>query len=121
MNQRWYDANLTLSMAISLLQNTHGARRSHVVNFLHQWLEQYYPDAISQVATQTSAPKFWGFIQKRTTLDEHCWTLIEALRFIPEDKRDLLALELIHYIYCLDHDDFEHLIPTDSGKLYRAS
>lgn len=109
--KRWYDQTPTLSIAVSLLQNTSLENRMKTVSFLITQLESDYPEAL-EMADQ--AKSGWlSFIQRRQTMEQNAWQAVETLQFVPEEGRHELALAVIRTIYQLENDQAEDLDLVD--------
>jgi hypothetical protein len=101
-------------MAISLLQNTSRENRDHATTWLESRVMKLNPHAIPTVATQHQGNWMLRLIQKRKTLTEKLWVVIESLRHVPETDRRSLASDLINYIDYLEHEaDPEDLFSTN--------
>lgn len=102
MNKRWYDQESTLSMAISLLQNASLQNRNQTVAYIYQQLQENYP--LVYPAMQETKHRVWDIVQRRKTMNDEAWGLVEMLRELSVEDRTHVALEMIRYIYCLEHD-----------------
>jgi hypothetical protein len=88
-------------MAVSLLQNASIEDRLQVVNHMRERLEEINPDVVAEALYKREG--FWSFVQKRQTMDDYSWRMVEALRFVPEKTSHVLATEMIYMIYCLEN------------------
>ena len=105
LNQRWYDGNATVSMAISLLQNVSAGHREKLIATIEQILQERYPWAYNEYK-QERFKEVWGvFFQKRKSMDRHAWFVVELWRYLSEDDRHKIALETINLVYCAEHED----------------
>jgi hypothetical protein len=102
LNKRWYDQNPTLSMAVSFLQNTTPQHRELTTAHFRRKISENYPDIGNQVTKE--AQGFWLLIQKRRSMDQEAWALVEMMRFLPDDEMETFAVELIRYIYRLENN-----------------
>ncbi len=111
MNKRWYDLHPTMSMAVSLLQNTTLNYRLKTVSFIENRIREIDPGITNRITQGNGG--FWAirFIQKRRTMDERSWAVVETMRYLSETDKEHMAKEIIRYIYCLENDenmDFLH-------------
>lgn len=104
MNRRWYDMEPTVSMAVSFLQNTEPDHRETTTSHFLKYLQSNYPELIRH-HFHPSNGGFWSVIQKRKTMGKSTWALVELLRYLPQEEKERLALEMIRFIYCLEHDE----------------
>ncbi len=105
MNKRWYDMHPTLSMAISLLQNAPIHHRHQAISYVGDIIRELYPGVTNRITLEPGG--FWSinFIHKRRSMDEKSWTLLETLRYLPDADKELMGIELIRYIYCLENEE----------------
>ncbi len=118
MRNRWYDSLPTVSMAVSLLQNTEPEYREMTTRYFTNKVNQLDPSLPARLQKEPTG--IWGFIQKRKSMDEASWVLVESLRYLPEEKMTALAGEMIHYIYQLEHADSVSL-GFDSTRMLQAA
>ncbi len=103
MNKRWYDSSPTVSMAVSLLQNATRDHRDLAISHIRSKLTELHPE-ILVMAEEKNVSNLWAFIQKRRTMDETSWKVVETMRFLSEDDREKFAIEIIRFVYCLEND-----------------
>lgn len=104
MNKRWYDLEPTLSMAISLLQNAPTEHRRQATVFINERFREQYPDALKK-AQAAEAYGMFAFLQKRRSMEQDAWHMVERLWYLPLEERTQLALEMIRFIYCLEYEE----------------
>ncbi len=100
MRKRWYDSDPTLSMAISLLENTQVEYREQTRIHILNRIQSLDARILEEVKAEPSG--FWAMIQKRQTLNEETWRLIEMFKYLTEEDRRELAVEMIRMVYCLE-------------------
>lgn len=105
MKKRWYDMHPTVSMAISLMQNTRPDIREKSVEYLKNVYHERFPKIADMLNEEPSG--FWTLklIQKRQSMSENAWTAVETMRYLSDEDRENLAIELIRFIYCLENDE----------------
>jgi len=104
--KRWYDPIPTVSMAVSLLQNTSMPCREKIVVYMTDRIHTDFPMETTRFKAESQG-LLWIF-QKRKALDEASWGLVELLRHLSDKDRDEVALEIIHLIYCIENEEFIH-------------
>lgn len=116
--KRWYDSNATLSMAISLLQNTALDSRAQVVKYVNDTVASIDYTAPQKMAQQ----KYNGllnFVQMRQSMDDDSWEMIESIRFLKPAEQEHVALMMIRYIYYLENFNnmpLEQFVPEPELK-----
>lgn len=113
MNKRWYDHHPTLSMAISLLQNAPSHHREQTINYIHDIIRELYPGVTKRITLDPGG--FWSlnFVQKRRSMDQKSWMVVETLRYLPDADKELMGIEMIRFIYNLENEE--------SGVPYNAN
>jgi hypothetical protein len=104
VNQRWYDFEPNMSLAVSLLHNSRTDNKDLALSYFnkrllndHGHFENFNPNP--------PQGNWLGLFQKRKGLDEPSWVLIEMLRHTPVEYRQKFALGMISYLYFLEHQN----------------
>jgi hypothetical protein len=102
MQQRWYDKDPTLSMAMSLLQNASLAHQEMAARYMFNLMrDQGLLDA-AELRTGEERIRFIFPVFRRSRFEMHARHLVELLKHLPFDAQQDLAMQLINYIYILD-------------------
>lgn len=100
-HKRWYDQDPTLSMAVSLLRNIASADQAKVCNVVFQNLESQ--GALAAYPPVPTRPSQWSFLyNRRETLDDASWYLLETLKPLAREIQLDAALTIIELTYRLD-------------------
>lgn len=114
-NKRWYDQNPTLSIAVSLLQNTSLENRMKTVSFMMSYFEDHYPEAL--VLAESAKSGWLSFIQRRQSMEQNAWQAVETMQFLSEEARRELSLAMIRMIYQLENEHVEEIDLVDFSML----
>ncbi|MEZ4573640.1 MAG: hypothetical protein R2857_01700 [Vampirovibrionales bacterium] len=115
--QRWYDQNPTLAMAVSLLLNTSGWVQDEVTNSLYEQIARINPVALHQVLDDSQSMWF----NRRTSMGRRTWMVIESMRFLSEAECFGLARGIIEAVFRLESQT-EHLLEHEpTTRLERLS
>lgn len=113
MKQRWYDKEPTLSMAVSLLQNSPQESQELTARYAMQYLQRHSLVPPGFLQTQEGPVKFIFPIRRRK-FDLAAHRLLETMKRLPEDVQQIMAVLIINYIYLLDSGrDIEELETPD--------
>ena len=100
MRKRWYDTDPTMSMAISLLQNTSPIHQEMTAAYLLRFLER---EGILKEYQLSSDRVFFIFpLVRRSQMDRRACHLLEVLKRLPRGLQIELSLNMINYIYMLE-------------------
>jgi hypothetical protein len=102
MQQRWYDKDPTLSMAMSLLQNAAPAHQEIAVRYMFNLMrDQGLLDA-PELRTGEGRIRFIFPAFRRSRFGTHARHLVELMKHLPPEAQQDLAVQLINRIYLLD-------------------
>jgi hypothetical protein len=104
MNQRWYDKDPTLSMAISLLQNASHTHQEMTARYLFSVMKSNGLLDSAELRTQTERVRFIFPNFRRSGFEMHARHLVELLKHLNAEDQQEMAVKLINYIYILDGD-----------------
>lgn len=102
MKHRWYDKDPTLSMAVSLLQNASRTHQEMAARYLFKVMEHEGLLQSADLRTQSDRVRFIFPTFRRNGFEMHARHLIELLKHLSFDSQQMLAVQLINYIYILD-------------------
>jgi len=94
---RWYDHDLTISLAISILRNANRKNQLLVADYVIQRAKEYNIP-IKKIAP----PKIGLFFRRWYDFDERLHYTLEYLRLLPDDAKKSLSIEMISYLCELD-------------------
>lgn len=102
MNHRWYDKDPTLSMAVSLLHNASKTHQEMAARYLFKVMEHQGILQSAELRTQNDRVRFLFPSFRRSGFEMHARHLIELLKHLSYEHQQMLAVQLINYIYILD-------------------
>lgn len=118
MNQRWYDRDPTLSMAISLLQNASRSHQELAARYMFKVMESRGLLDTAELKTKDDRLRFIFPVARRSRFEMHARHVVELMKHMaPEDQQDM-ALQLINYIYILDCGMSEFPMPDEDATFY---
>ncbi|HEY9688028.1 MAG TPA: hypothetical protein V6C52_13725 [Coleofasciculaceae cyanobacterium] len=116
MQQRWYDKDPTLSMAMSLLQNASLAHQEMAARYMFNLMrDQGLLDA-AELRTSEERIRFIFPAFRRSRFEMHARHLVELLKHLSFEAQQDLAMQLINYIYLLDGGMTEFSLPVMSDE-----
>ena len=101
MNQRWYDRDPTLSMAVSLLQNASKTHQEMTARYVNLFLEREHLME-KHLEMEPGKLQFLFPFMRRNRLEKSAWSALETIKRLPKDVQLEVALAMINYIYILD-------------------
>lgn len=117
MKQRWYDADPTLSMAISLLHNASSLHQEMAARYLFKLIEARGILDSEALQTKQDRIRFIFPSFRRSSFEIHARQLIELLKHMdPPDQRDM-AVALINYMYVLDGGYTDFPLPGETETM----
>lgn len=102
MQQRWYDRDPTLSMAISLLQNASHAHQEAASRYMFKVMDGLGLLNSAEVSTKEDRIRFIFPAFRRQKFEVHARHLVELMKHLSYDAQQAMAVQLINYIYLLD-------------------
>ncbi|HEY9746005.1 MAG TPA: hypothetical protein V6C99_07290 [Oculatellaceae cyanobacterium] len=102
MQNRWYDNDPTLSMAISLLQNASKTHQELAARYMFKLMESRNLLDKAEQGSKSERVRFIFPTFRRSRFEMHARHLVELLKHLPTETRQELALQLINYVYILD-------------------
>jgi len=102
MNQRWYDQYASISLAINLLQTASLSNRAKIVKNIQAEIQAQYPGVT--IIVESERRWLMKLFQKRRSLDEAAWMMIENLKYLTDDAREEFAHKIINQVYSFDHE-----------------
>jgi hypothetical protein len=102
MQQRWYDKDPTLSMAISLLQNASHAHQEAAARYMFKVMDGLGILNSKEISTQEDRLRFIFPAFRRQKFEAHARHLVELMKHLSYDAQQAMAVQLINYIYLLD-------------------
>jgi hypothetical protein len=113
MKHRWYDKDPTLSMAVSLLHNASKTHQEMAARYLFQVMEHQGIMQSAELRTQTDRVRFIFPSFRRNGFEMHARHLVELLKHLSYEHQQMLAVQLINYIYILDGGLSEIPLPEE--------
>lgn len=100
--RRWYDNYHTLALAVSMLENTTADYRSATIDHTESVLMARYPELFEQYNINPNW--FWSlqFNNRRHTLDDRSWKVIEMIRYIPDEQKNPVGDTMLRFLYDLE-------------------
>jgi len=102
MQQRWYDKDPTLSMAMSLLQNASHADQEMAARYMFKVMDALNLLDAAELRTKNDRIRFIFPSFRRSKFEMHARHLVELLKHLNHDAQQAMAIQLINYIYILD-------------------
>jgi hypothetical protein len=120
MKQRWYDKDPTLSMAFSLLHNASQEHQEMAAHYMFKIMEGMEILNAEALRTQEGRIRFMfpGF--RRSQFEIHARHLVETIKHLPPDYQQMMAIQLIDYIYLLDCGLSEFPLPGEDEEISMA-
>ena len=103
MNQRWYDHDPTVSMAVSLLLNDNKRDQQRPVHYILNLLER--DEVFAQFRQHIGDPLRITYLfpnSRRRDMASGTRRLLEILKLLPYSIQLDMSLNMINYIYLLD-------------------
>lgn len=113
MKHRWYDKDPTLSMAVSLLHNASRTHQDMAAQYLFKLMEREGILDSTELRTKTDRVRFLFPTLRRTGFEAPARHLIEVLKHLSYENQQLLAMQLINYIYILDSGLSDFPLPDE--------
>lgn len=120
MQQRWYDKDPTLSMAISLLQNASYAHQEAAARYMFKVMDALNLLDSAEVTTKEDRIRFIFPSFRRSKFEMHARHLVELMKHLSFDAQQAMAVQLINYIYILDCGMTDLPIPTEESLELRT-
>jgi hypothetical protein len=102
MKQRWYDADPTLSMAISLLHNATKVHQEMAAQYMLKLIESRHLLDSEALRTREDRVRFFFSPFRRSNFDTQARYLVEVIKHLEWQAQQDMAVALINYIYVLD-------------------
>jgi len=102
MQQRWYDKDPTLSMAMSLLQNASYAHQEAAARYMFKVMDAINLLDSTELRTKEDRVRFIFPSFRRHKFEAHARHLVELMKHLSYDAQQAMAVQLINYIYLLD-------------------
>lgn len=113
MQQRWYDKDPTLSMAISLLHNADESHQEMAARYMFKLMEAQGLLEHMELCTKSERVRFMFPSFKRSGFEMHARHLVELFKHLEPQTQLKMAVQLIHYIYILD-GGFSELVLSEA-------
>ena len=112
MQQRWYDRDPTLSMAISLLQNASHPHQEMAAAYMLKVMDALNLLSCAALSTKEERIRFIFPTFRRSKFEVHARHLVELMKHLSPDAQEAMAVQLINYIYILDCGLTDLPLPT---------
>jgi hypothetical protein len=120
MQQRWYDRDPTLSMAISLLQNASHDHQEMAARYMFKVMEGLNLLNSPEISTKDERIRFIFPSIRRNKFELHARHLVELIKHLSPDAQEAMAVQLINYIYILDCGLIDLPMPTEEFSEFLA-
>lgn len=116
MENRWYDTDPTLSMAVSLLQSAPKHHQELTARYVIKLMER--EGILQQYNIEPGKLSFLFPLMRRGRLSSQSRDLLEILKRLPHGLQIEISLSLINYIYLLDTG--VHMVDEEEMAAYNA-
>ncbi len=117
MQQRWYDRDPTLSMAMSLLQNASHPHQEMAARYMFKVMDALNILSCAELSTKEERIRFIFPSFRRSKFEIHARHLVELMKHLSPDAQEAMAVQLINYIYMLDCGMTDLPLPTPESKV----
>jgi len=121
MQQRWYDKDPTLSMAISLLQNASHSHQEAAARYMFKVMDALGLLDSAELRTKEDRIRFIFPAFRRSKFEMHARHLVELMKHLSPDAQQAMAVQLINYIYILDCGMTDLPMPAEEYEEQRIS